>query len=55
MVAYSSILAGKIPRTEKTGRLQSMGLSDTTEHTAAKKHMRRCSASQVIRELQIET
>ena len=32
MATHSSILAWKIPWTEKPGRLQSMG-SDTTEHT----------------------
>ena len=37
MLAYSSILAGKIPWTEETGRLQYVGLSDTTEHTEQQK------------------
>ena len=37
MATYSSILAWKIPRTEETGGLQSMGLqrSATTEHCTA--------------------
>ena len=36
MLAYSSILAGKIPWTEETGRLQSMG-SQRTGHDLATK------------------
>ena len=35
MATHSGILSGKIPRTEKPGRLQSIGESDVTEHSAA--------------------
>ena len=40
MVTQSSILAWKIPRPEKPGRLQSMSHkeSDTTEHTHTHTH-----------------
>ena len=38
MATHSSLLAWKIPQTEKLGRLQSMGVteSDTTESSPAK-------------------
>ena len=32
MATHSSILAWKIPQTERPGRLQSMGCKDATEH-----------------------
>ena len=32
MAAHSSILAWEIPRTEETGRLQSMGVAKTVGH-----------------------
>ena len=48
MATHSSILAWRIPWTEKSGRLQSMGLqeSDMTEHTH--RHAHACTHTQCL-------